>query len=80
MGRDANGDLFYGHNPDSNDPVVVRCSTDDGSTWNPCDSGLPSSQVGQEFVVNAADGKLYALIWNEVGHTGAVYRTVSAVQ
>jgi len=78
MGRDSRGDLFYGHNPDPNDTATVQCSTDDGSTWVACDSGLPPGLQGRTFTVNPADGKLYAVITSE--GTGSVYRTVAAVQ
>lgn len=80
LGRDSAGDLFYSHNSDPSDPSVVRCSTDDGNTWVPCDSGIPQSLVSQQFLVSPADGRLYAVIRNESGTSGSIYRSISAVQ
>ena len=58
LGRDANGNLYYGHNHDPNDPTVVYRSTDDGNTWSAFDSGLPPSLEAHRFVVNTTDRKL----------------------
>ncbi len=80
MGRDAGGDLFYGHNPDPSDTTAVRCSTDDGATWKACDSGIPAGLTAQDFLVSPADGKLYTVIRDETGNAGFLYRTTSAVQ
>jgi hypothetical protein len=80
MGRDSAGDLFYGHNPDPSDTSSVRCSTDAGASWKACDSGIPPGQTAQDFVVSPADGRLLAVIRNENGNAGSLYRTTSAVQ
>ena len=80
MGRDSGGDLFYSHNPDPSDTTSVRCSTDDGATWKACGSGIPAGLTGQDFIVSSADGKLYAVIRDETGNAGFLYRTTSAVQ
>jgi hypothetical protein len=80
MGRDAAGDLFYGHNPDPSDSTSVRCSTDDGATWRACDSGIPAGLTAQDFLVSPADGKLYSVIRDENGNAGFLYSTTSAVQ
>lgn len=80
LGRDANGNLYYGHNRDTTDATVVYRSTDDGNTWRAFDSGIPSSLEGHEFVVNAADRKLYAVIEDGVTNNGWLYSTVSPVQ
>ena len=40
LGRNANGNLYYGHNHDPNDPTVIYRSTDDGNTWGAFDSGF----------------------------------------
>ena len=80
MGRDANGNLYYGHNSDPTNPTVVYCSTDDGNTWSACDSGIPPFLQGHEVVVNHADGKLYAVTEDEAAKTGTLYRTVNPVQ
>jgi len=80
LGRDANGVLYYGHKHDNHDATVVRCSTDDGRTWQACDSGLPPGLQVHRFVVNPSDGKLYAVIGNDLSLNGALYRTGSPVQ
>jgi len=80
MGRDAAGDLFYGHNPDPSDSTTVRCSTDDGSTWKACDSGIPSGLRALSFVVNPVDGRLFAVIRDEASNTAFLYRTVDPIQ
>jgi hypothetical protein len=80
MGRDAGGDLFYGHNPDPSDSTGVRCSTDDGATWKPCDSGIPAGLTAQDFIVSPSDGKLYSVIRDESGNAGFLYGTTAAVQ
>ena len=80
MGRDAAGDLFHGHNPDPSDSTTVRCSTDDGSTWKACDSGIPSGLRALSFVVNPVDGRLFAVIRDEASNTASLYSTVNPVQ
>ena len=80
MGRDAAGDLFYGHNPDSNDTSSVRCSTDGGLNWSRCDSGIPGGLTAQDFVISPADGRLFAVMRDEGGNSGSLYRTTSAIQ
>ena len=80
MGRDAAGDLFYGHNPDPSDSTTVQCSTDDGSTWKACDSGIPSGLRALSFVVNPVDGRLFAVIRDEASNTAFLYRTVDPIQ
>jgi hypothetical protein len=80
MGRDASGDLFYGHNPDPSDTTSVRCSIDDGASWKACDSGIPAGLTAQDFLVSPADGKLYTVIRDESGNAGFLYRTTTAVQ
>jgi hypothetical protein len=80
LGRDSAGDLFYGHNPDPNDTTSVRCSTNSGSTWVACDSGIPSGLTAQDFVISPADGHLFAVMRNEGGNAGSLYKTVSAIQ
>lgn len=80
LARDANGTLYYGHNQTASDPTSLYCSTDDGNTWSACDSGMPQSRTIQRLAVNPADGKLYAIVWDEARSTGALYRTVNPVQ
>jgi hypothetical protein len=80
LGRDAAGDLFYGHDPDPSDSTTVRCSADDGSTWKAYDSGIPSGLRAQSFVVNPADGRLFAVIRDEASNTASLYSTVNPVQ
>lgn len=80
MARSSSGELFYGHNADPTNNTSVECSTDNGSTWSGCDSGMPSGLTGHEFVVSPADGKLYAVMHDEGAGTGALYVTTSAVQ
>lgn len=80
LARTASGELFYGHNVDPTNTTSVECSTDGGGTWAACDSGIPHGLSGNEFVVNPADGKLYAVIIDENAETGALYRTTSAMQ
>jgi hypothetical protein len=79
MARDANGNLYYGHNQDSMDPVVVYRSTDDGGSWSAYDAGIPSGLQARQFAVDPVDRKLYAVIVNE-GNGGWLYRTVNTVQ
>jgi len=80
LGRDANGNLYYGHNHDTTDPTVVYRSTDDGNTWSAYDSGIPPFLEGHRFVVNPADSKLYAVIEDGVTNNSWLYRTVNPVQ
>ncbi len=80
MGRDASGDLFYGHNPDPSDSDSVRCSTDGGATWKACDSGIPAALSAQDFVISPVDGKLYAVFHDESRNAGFLYHTVAPVQ
>ena len=80
LGRDANGNLYYGHNHDTSDPTVVYRSTDNGSTWSAYDSGIPPFLEGHEFIVNPADRKLYAVIEDGTTNDGWLYRTVGPVQ
>jgi hypothetical protein len=80
LGRDAHGNLYYGHNHDANDPTVVYRSIDNGSTWSAYDSGIPPSLEGHEFIVNPADLKLYAVIEDGVTNNGWLYGTVNPVQ
>jgi hypothetical protein len=80
LGRDATGRLYYGHNHDPNNPTVVHCSADNGSTWTACDSGIPAGLEGHEFLVNPADRKLYAVIEDGPTNNGWVYVTTSSVQ
>ena len=80
MARSSSGELFYGHNADPTNNTSVECSTDNGSTWSECDSGMPSGLTGHEFVVSPADGKLYAVMLDEGTGNGTLYSTTSAVQ
>ncbi len=80
MARDSSGVLYYGHGSAAADPTVLYCSTDDGSTWQACDGGLPQAQEIHRLVVNPADEKMYATVWDEVSGTGKIYRTVNPVQ
>jgi photosystem II stability/assembly factor-like uncharacterized protein len=59
LARDANGNLYYGHHQDPNDPVVVYRSTDDGQTWSAFDAGMPPSLQGRHFAVDPVDHRLY---------------------
>jgi ligand-binding sensor domain-containing protein len=80
LGRDANGNLYYGHNHDPNDPTVVYRSTDDGNTWSAFDSGLPPSLEAHRFVVNTTDRKVYAIIEDGSSNNGWLYCTTNPVQ
>ena len=80
LARDAHGTLYYGHRAAASDPTSLYCSTDGGSTWQACDSGMPKSQEVYRMVVNPADGKMYATVWDTSTDTGALYRTVNPVQ
>lgn len=80
LARDANGNLYYGHDQDKLDPTVVYRSTDDGNTWQAYDAGIPPSLQGHQFVVNPSDRKLYAVITDETSGSGWLYRTVNAVR
>lgn len=80
LGRNANGNLYYGHNHDPNDPTVVYRSTDDGNTWSAFDSGLPPSLEAHRFVVNTTDRKLYAVIEDGSSNNGWLYCTTNLVQ
>jgi photosystem II stability/assembly factor-like uncharacterized protein len=76
----VNGVLYYSHNYDTKDATVVYQSTDHGNTWSAYDSGIPPSLEGHSFIVNPADGKLYAVIEDGVSNNGWVYRTLNPVQ
>jgi hypothetical protein len=80
LGRDTNGTLYYGHRQDSSDPTTIYCSTDDGNTWKGCATGVPQSQEVFRFVLNHADGKMYAVVRDLTTDTGALYRTVNPVR
>jgi len=80
LARDANGNLYYGHHQDTNDPVVVYRSTDDGQTWSAFDAGMPPSLQGRQFAVDPVDRKLYAVIVDEKSSSGWLYRTANPVQ
>lgn len=80
LARSAGGELFYGHNADPTNNSSVECSTDNGSAWTQCDSGMPAGLTGHEFVVSPADGKLYAVMQDEGTGNGTLYVTTSAVQ
>ena len=80
LGRDANGNLYYGHNHDPKDPTVVYRSTDDGNTWSAYDSGIPPSLEGHRFVVNPTDSKLYVVIEDGRTNNGWLYCTTNPVQ
>ena len=79
LARDANGNLYYGHKKDASDPTSVYCSTDDGSTWIACDSGMPQFLQVRRFVINPTDRKLYAVVHDDTTG-GMLYRTVNPVQ
>jgi hypothetical protein len=78
--RDANGNLYYGHDQDPGNPTDVYLSTDNGATWAAFDSGIPPGLQGRQFAVNPSDRKLYAVITDENTSSGWLYRTVNPVQ
>jgi hypothetical protein len=78
--RDANGNLYYGHDQDPSDPIDVYLSTDNGNTWTAFDSGIPPGLQGRQFAVNPSDRKLYAIITDENSSSAWLYRTVNPVQ
>ena len=78
--RDANGNLYYGHDQDPSNPTDVYLSTDNGNTWTAFDSGIPPGLQGRQFAVNPSDRKLYAVITDENTGSGWLYRTVNSVQ
>ena len=80
LARDASGTLYYGHRLDPSDPISLYCSTDNGGSWSPCDSGLPQSREVHRLAVNPADGRMFLTTWDEVNQAGALYRTVNPVQ
>src|SRR5262249_21333333 len=75
LARDANGILYYGHRQDPSDTTTLYCSMNDGDSWNACDSGLPQGKEVLRLVVNPSDKKMYATIWDEPAHAGALYVT-----
>ena len=80
LARDANGNLYYGHDQDPNNPTDVYLSTDNGTTWTAFDSGIPPNLQARQFAVNPSDRKLYAVIVDENTGGGWLYRTVNPVQ
>ncbi len=78
--RDANGNLYYGHDQDPSDPTDVYLSTDNGTTWAAFDSGIPPNLQGRQFTVNPSDHRLYAVITDEHTSSGWLYRTINPVQ
>ena len=80
LARDANGNLYYGHNYDPTVPTVVYRSTDAGKTWSAFDSGIPPFLEGHRFAVNPTDRKLYAVIEDGASNNGSLYSTVNPVQ
>jgi ligand-binding sensor domain-containing protein len=80
LGRDATGNLYYGHNHDTTDPTVVYRSTDDGAHWSAFDAGIPPSLEGHRFIVNPSDRKLYAVIEDGATNHGWIYCTANPVQ
>lgn len=77
--KDANGNLYYGHDLDSLDPTVVYRSTDSGNTSSAYDAGLPPS-TGRQFAVDSGDGRLYLVVADQSSGGGALDRTVDPVQ
>ena len=80
LGRAAGGEMFYSHNADTTNNSSVECSTDNGSTWTECDSGMPQGLTAHAFVVSPADGKLYAVMQDESTDNAMLYATVNRVQ
>lgn len=80
LGRDANGNLYYGHGQDPLNPTDIYRSTDDGNTWSAFDTGLPPSLQGRGFAVDPADGRLYVVLVDEGSGSGWLYRTTNPVQ
>ncbi len=79
LAKDANGNLYYGHDLDSLDPAVVYRSTDSGNTWSAYDAGHPPSS-GRQFAVDSGDGRLYLVVVDQSSGGGALDRTVDPVQ
>ena len=83
LGKDGAGNLYYTHQPDTQDQVIVHRSTNQGLTWAAYDSGLPpagatSGNSIQQYFYNPHDGRLYAVVsqWPAVIHnepTGQLY-------
>jgi hypothetical protein len=80
LARDANGNLYYGHDHDTLDPIAVYRSTDDGTNWAAFNSGIPAFFQGSQFAIDSKDGRLYAVIANDSAKTSWLYRTVNPVQ
>jgi hypothetical protein len=80
LARDANGNLYYGHDQDPTNPVDIYRSTDNGTTWAAFDAGIPPFLQGRQFAVNLSDRKLYAVIVDENTASGWLYRTMNPVQ
>jgi hypothetical protein len=76
IGKDAAGNLYWGHNRDLHNQILIYRSADDGATWSEFDSGIPAGLEGHEFVENPADGRVYAVIEDGATNNGWVYRTI----
>lgn len=75
--RDSLGSIYEGHRYDSLNPIIIYRSTDQGATWQEWDTGIANSNgvTADEFLENSSDGKIYAVIQNEVTKTGYIYRS-----
>ena len=76
IGVDAAGNIYWGHNRDILNPIMIYRSTDGGETWSEYDSGIPPLLEGHGFLQNPFDGKLYAVIEDGKTNNGWVYRTI----
>ena len=76
IGRDANGNLYYGHNHDPLNPITIYRSSDNGSTWSEFDNGIPKQYLeAAHFTYNHSDGQMYVVIFEEATNHGWLYRT-----
>jgi hypothetical protein len=71
LGRDGAGNLYYTHQPDSTDQVIVHRSTAQGiaGSWSAYDSGLPASgypgvagNTVKQYFYNPHDGRMYIVV------------------
>ena len=76
IGRDSAGNLYYGHNSDSLNPITIYRSTDNGASWSEFDNGIPQQYLqGRNFTYNHSDGQMYVVIFDEATGHGWLYRT-----
>lgn len=75
LGRDNNGNIYWGHSKDAGNPTPVFRSTDGGNTWAPFATGLPTLLEAWRFIFNTNDFKMYVNLQDGSTNTGTIWKT-----